>query len=124
MRFYVLRVFAFLRRRFACRSPSCLAARMAAAQAGDRVAYGSVLAESVALIRAMALAHHVPFNVVDQVVHATLKTVHGMRHTYDPAVCYQAWLGAIASHHARQVVCARWGIESSFRPSPDDGEVV
>lgn len=115
MRFYVLRVFAFLRRRFSCCGPSCLAARMVAAQAGNRVAYSSVLAESVALIRATALAHHVPFEAVDQVVHATLKTVHGMRHTYDPAVSYQAWLDAIATHHAKQVVCTRWGAESSFQ---------
>jgi len=96
-----------------------MAARMVAAQAGNRDAYRSVLAESVALIRATALAQHVPFEIVDQVVHATLKTVHGTRHTYDPAVSYQAWLGAIASHHARQVVCARWGTESSFRQRPE-----
>jgi len=105
MRFGFLRVSVFLRQGFACRVnsvPPCLATRMVAAQAGNCNAYKSVLVESVALIRAIALAHHLPAEAADQVVRATLRSVHRMRHTYDPAVSYQAWLGAIAAHHARQ----------------------
>src|SRR6185437_13041029 len=61
MRFGFLRVSVFLRQGFACRVnsvPPCLATRMVAAQAGNCNAYKSVLVESVALIRAIALAHH------------------------------------------------------------------
>lgn len=73
---------------------------MAAAQTGNRIAYESVLNDSIALIRATALARGVPAKATDRVVLATLLTVHEMRHTYDPAHSYEAWLDAIATHHA------------------------
>lgn len=76
------------------------AAWMAAAQAGDRRAYERVLSESVALIRAVARHQGVAFDALDDVVQETLLTVHRVRHTYDPARSYDAWLAAIARRRA------------------------
>ncbi|WP_449425359.1 RNA polymerase sigma factor [Rhodanobacter lindaniclasticus] len=76
------------------------AAWMAAAQAGDRRAYEKLLADSVALIRAVARRQGVAQDQWDDVVQETLITVHRVRHTYDPSRSYDAWLGAIASRRA------------------------
>lgn len=76
------------------------AAWMAAAQAGDRRAYEKLLADSVALIRAAARRQGVAHDNLDDVVQETLMTVHRVRHTYDPARSYDAWLSAIASRRA------------------------
>jgi RNA polymerase sigma-70 factor (ECF subfamily) len=73
---------------------------MAAAQAGDRRAYERVLADSVALIRAVARRQGVGADALDDVVQETLLTVHRVRHTYDPARSYDAWLSAIAGRRA------------------------
>lgn len=73
---------------------------MAAAQAGDRRAYEKLLADSVALIRAAARRQGVAHDHLDDVVQETLITVHRVRHTYDPARSYDAWLTAIASRRA------------------------
>ena len=76
------------------------AAWMAAAQAGDRAAYERVLAESVAVVRMVARRQGVPVDAVDDVVQETLVTVHRVRHTYDPARSYDAWLSAIAARRS------------------------
>lgn len=76
------------------------AAWMAAAQAGDRRAYERVLADSVALIRAVAHRQGVVHDQLDDVVQETLLTVHRVRHTYDPARSYDAWLAALAARRA------------------------
>lgn len=76
------------------------AAWMAAAQAGDRRAYERVLADSVALIRAVAHRHGVAHDQLDDVVQETLLTVHRVRQTYDPARSYDAWLAALAGRRA------------------------
>lgn len=73
------------------------AAWMAAAQAGDRAAYERVLADSVALIRAIARRHAIAHDHLDDVVQETLLSVHRVRHTYDPRRSYAAWLGARAA---------------------------
>lgn len=76
------------------------AAWMAAAQAGDRIAYERVLADSIALIRSVARRQGVPMDALDDVAQETLLTVHRVRHTYDPARSYDAWLAAIAGRRA------------------------
>jgi RNA polymerase sigma-70 factor (ECF subfamily) len=76
------------------------AAWMAAAQAGDRRVYEKLLADSVALIRAIAQRRGVAQDQLDDVVQETLITIHRVRHTYDPTRSYDAWLGAIASRRA------------------------
>ena len=83
------------------------AARMAAAQAGDRRAYEQVLAESIALIRATARRKGVAHDHLDDVVQETLVTVHRVRHTYDPSRSYDAWLTAIASRRAIDALRSR-----------------
>lgn len=82
-------------------SPAQRRARwMAAAQAGDRRAYEKLLAGSIALIRVAARRQGVAHDQLDDVVQETLITVHRMRHTFDPARSYDAWLNAIASRRA------------------------
>jgi RNA polymerase sigma-70 factor (ECF subfamily) len=76
------------------------AAWMAAAQAGDRRAYERVLADSVALIRAVARRQGVAYDQLDDVVQETLLTIHRVRHTYDPNRSYDAWLAALAGRRA------------------------
>lgn len=76
------------------------AAWMAAAQAGDRRVYEKLLADSVALIRAIARRQGVAQDHLDDVVQETLITIHRVRHTFDPTRSYDAWLGAIASRRA------------------------
>jgi RNA polymerase sigma-70 factor (ECF subfamily) len=76
------------------------AAWMAAAQAGDRIAYERVLADSVPLIRMAARRQGVAVDQLDDVVQETLLTVHRVRHTYDPARSYDAWLAALAARRA------------------------
>ena len=83
------------------------AAWMAAAQAGDRVAYEKLLADSIPLIRAAARRQGVARDHVDDVVQETLITVHRVRHTYDPSRSYEAWLNAIASRRAIDALRSR-----------------
>lgn len=80
------------------------AAWMAASQDGDRRAYERVLADSVPLIRMAARRQGVERDLLDDVVQETLLTVHRVRHTYDPSRSYDAWLSAIASRRAIDVL--------------------
>jgi RNA polymerase sigma factor (sigma-70 family) len=80
------------------------AAWMAAAQAGDQRAYSRLLGDSVALIRAVARRQGVAVDALDDVVQETLLTVHRVRHTFDPSRSYDAWLSAIASRRAIDVL--------------------
>ncbi len=83
------------------------AAWMAAAQAGDRRVYEKLLADSVALIRAIARRQGVAQDHLDDVVQETLITVHRVRHTFDPTRSYDAWLSAIASRRAIDALRSR-----------------
>lgn len=83
------------------------AALMAAAQAGDRRAYEKLLGDSVALIRAAARRQGVAHDHLDDVVQETLITVHRVRHTYDPARSYDAWITAIANRRAIDALRSR-----------------
>lgn len=80
---------------------------MVAAQAGDRRAYEKLLGDSVALIRVVARRSGVAADHVDDVVQETLLTVHRVRHTFDPARPYDAWLAAIASRRAIDALRSR-----------------
>ena len=60
---------------------------MAAAQDGDRAAYGRLLAEATPYIRAIVRRHHGSGDRVDDVVQDVLLCIHRVRHTYDPARC-------------------------------------
>ena len=75
-------------------------AQMAAAQAGDRVAYESLLRDCVPLIRAVALRRGVTADYVEDVVQDVLLTIHRARQTYDPNRSFSAWLRTIADRRA------------------------
>jgi RNA polymerase sigma-70 factor (ECF subfamily) len=106
---------------------------MAAAQAGDRRAYEKLLADSVGLIRAAARRQGVALDRLDDVVQETLITVHRVRHTYDPARSYDAWLSAIASRRAIDALRSRGRRDSrelhdefalDTHAGPDDASVA
>jgi RNA polymerase sigma factor (sigma-70 family) len=73
---------------------------MAAAQAGDRVAYAALLRDCIGLVQRVACACGVRSDRVDDVVQETLLTVHRARQVYDPARSFTAWLVAIAERRA------------------------
>jgi RNA polymerase sigma-70 factor (ECF subfamily) len=76
------------------------AAQMAAAQAGDRVAYEALLRDCVPLIRAIAVRRGVAADHVEDVVQDVLLTIHRARQTYDPTRSFSAWLRTIAERRA------------------------
>ena len=75
-------------------------ALMAAAQAGDKTAYQTLLRDCVPLIRAIARRLGVNAGQVDDVVQEVLLTIHRARQTYDPTRSFTAWLRVIAERRA------------------------
>src|SRR5579859_3865285 len=69
---------------------------MAGAQAGDGAAYARLLPD----IRAIVRRHHAAQDRVEDVTQDVLLTIHRVRHTYDPARPFTAWLGAIANRRS------------------------
>lgn len=69
---------------------------MAAAQAGDRAAYAALLRDCIPVVQAVARRQGVQPGRVDDVVQDVLLTVHRVRHAYDPARPFTAWLRVIA----------------------------
>lgn len=72
---------------------------MAAAQAGDRAAYGRLLRECTPLIRRVVRRGLAP-DRVDDVVQDVLLTIHRARHTYDPTRSFSAWVVTISRRRA------------------------
>jgi RNA polymerase sigma factor (sigma-70 family) len=72
-----------------------LTAAMAAAQAGDRTAYETVLRDCVPVVQRLARHYGAPADFVDDVVQDVLVTIHGARATFDPTRSFTAWLTAI-----------------------------
>jgi RNA polymerase sigma-70 factor (ECF subfamily) len=68
---------------------------MRAAQDGDRAAYERLLRDSVPFIRAIVARQHRGERIED-IVQDVLLTVHRVRHTYDPARPFDAWLATLA----------------------------
>jgi RNA polymerase sigma factor (sigma-70 family) len=75
-------------------------ALMAAAQAGDKTAYQTLLRDCVPLVRAIARRQGVSAGQVDDVVQEVLLTIHRARQTYDPSRSFTAWLRVIAERRA------------------------
>jgi len=75
-------------------------ALMAAAQAGDRLAYETLLRDCVPFIAGLARRRGVPPDHVDDVVQEVLLTVHRARATYDPRRSFEAWLRVIVERRA------------------------
>jgi RNA polymerase sigma factor (sigma-70 family) len=74
--------------------------RMAAAQAGDRSAYETLLRECVPIIKSVARRQGVSPGQVDDVVQEVLLSIHRARATYDPKRSFTAWLQVIAERRA------------------------
>ena len=72
-------------------------ALMASAQAGDAVAYHSLLTEVGGWLKRY-YARRLPPAFVDDAVQDTLLAIHQKRHTYDPARPFEPWLAAVARH--------------------------
>lgn len=80
------------------------AALMAAAQGGDRTAYDTLLRDCISFVKGVARRSGVPSDRVDDVVQDVLMTIHRARQTYDPSRSFSAWLHAIASRRAIDVL--------------------
>ena len=70
---------------------------MAAAQAGDAMAYRRLLAEIGAWLRRY-YARRLPPAMVPDTVQDTLLAIHEKRHTFDPARPFGPWLAAVARY--------------------------
>ena len=81
-----------------------LAAWMKSAQAGDRVAYENVVRVSIPFIIKVARRQGINADLVNDVVQETLFAVHRVRHSYDPARPFAAWLRTIAQRRAIDVM--------------------
>ena len=73
---------------------------MAAAQAGDDVAYSRLLEEISRPLEALVRRLLHDRELVEDCVQECLMGVHRARHTYDPARPFWPWLTAIARHKA------------------------
>jgi RNA polymerase sigma-70 factor (ECF subfamily) len=102
-------------------------AQMAAAQTGDRGAYEALLRDCVPLIKATAARQGVPPDRSDDVVQDVLLTVHRVRHTYDPARSFTAWLRIITERraidllrHVRRRDARELHVPLAFEAYPDE----
>jgi RNA polymerase sigma factor (sigma-70 family) len=84
-----------------------LTAAMAAAQAGDRVAYDSVLRDCVPIVQRIARHQGAAADFLDDVVQDVLVTIHGARATYDPSRSFVAWLTAITQRRTIDILRKR-----------------
>ncbi|MEO8482776.1 MAG: sigma-70 family RNA polymerase sigma factor [Acidobacteriota bacterium] len=105
---------------------------MQLAQAGDQIAYASLLAMLTSVTRRFARARVGDVGWIDDVVQETLLTIHGARQTYDPARPFAPWFYAIASSRLIDVLRRERRVrsreladdslpEASSAPAPDDG---
>jgi RNA polymerase sigma-70 factor (ECF subfamily) len=81
-------------------APGAWSALMAAAQAGDRRAYGCLLREILPFVRSLVRRRHGAPDRVEDVVQEVLLTLHRVRHTYDPARPFERWLAAIVERRS------------------------
>jgi RNA polymerase sigma factor (sigma-70 family) len=75
-------------------------ALMAAAQAGDGVAYQALLRDCIPVIKNVARRRGVVADRIDDMVQDVLLTVHRARQAYDPSRSFTAWLCVIADRRA------------------------
>jgi RNA polymerase sigma factor (sigma-70 family) len=75
-------------------------ALMAAAQAGDSIAYQALLRDCIPVIKSIARRRGVMADRIDDVVQDVLLTIHRARQTYDPGRSFTAWLSVIADRRA------------------------
>lgn len=73
---------------------------MAAAQAGDRLAYDRLLRAILPLLRAVARRRIKDPAEAEDAVQDALLTIHQLRHSYDPERPLRPWLAAITERRA------------------------
>src|SRR5689334_6699857 len=73
---------------------------MAAAQAGDALAYDRLLRAILPLLRAVARRRIADSAEAEDAVQDALVTIHQLRHTYDPGRPLRPWLVAITERRA------------------------
>jgi len=71
---------------------------MADSQAGDREAYRRLLQSILPYLRSLARRTGLGADEVEDAVQDVLLTLHGIRHSYDPARPFAPWLTAVARH--------------------------
>jgi RNA polymerase sigma-70 factor (ECF subfamily) len=81
---------------------------MAAAQAGDGVAYQALLRDCIPTIKSVARRRGVAADRIDDVVQEVLLTIHRARQTYDPSRSFTAWLCVIADRRAIDLLRRIW----------------
>lgn len=69
---------------------------MARSQQGDADAYRRLLTEIAPYLRSLACQQHLDDTEAEDAVQDILMTVHGARHTFDPARPFGPWLATIA----------------------------
>jgi hypothetical protein len=75
---------------------------LAAAQEGDREAYGAFLQAVIPFLRETARHRAADADEAERMVRAALLSVHRLRHTYDPRRPVAPWLaGILAAHRPR-----------------------
>lgn len=91
---------------------------MAAAQAGDAVAYRAVLNACLPITTSLARRMGVHGAAVDDVVQDVLLTVHRALPTYDPARPFAPWLGAIIRRRSIDIMRSqgRRGVREVYDP--------
>lgn len=105
-----------------------LATLIEKAQAGDKVAYESLLTKVAVLARKYVSRRLTATDVIDDVVQEILLSVHKAKHTYDPSRPFGPWFYAIA--HFRLTDCIRQlyrnkarELDSPATQSPDADEL-
>ena len=88
---------------------------MRSAQAGDQVAYASLLVLLTAMTRQFARARLGAVPWIDDVVQETLLAVHRARHTYDPGRPFAPWFLKLAANLAISVIPAEDGNSAAGR---------
>ena len=73
---------------------------MAAAQAGDALAYQQLLRDCIPIVKSVARRRGVPADRLDDAVQDVLLTIHRARQTYDPRRSFTAWLTVISERRA------------------------
>ncbi|OAN49833.1 sigma-70 family RNA polymerase sigma factor [Magnetospirillum moscoviense] len=89
---------------------------MAAAQAGDKAAYGRLLADLVPVVRRLVGRRWHGAADAEDVVQDALLTLHAVRHTYDPTRPFLPWLAAIVERRVAD------GLRKRYRRSGREEE--
>lgn len=96
---------------------------MAAAQAGDALAYDRLLHAIAPFVRSLVRRAVNDPDLGEDVVQEVLLTVHRVRHTYDPARPFSPWLATIVSRRTVDAIRRR-GRVAQHETSDDDAYVT